>query len=493
MEKIVKKFPGVVALNGVDFDLRAGEVHILAGENGAGKSTLTKVMSGVYQADEGSIFYLGEKASFSNPREAIVQGIAVVYQEISVIPGLSIAENIFLAQEPLKNWGNLKTIDWHELNRRAKELLDQLGLDFEPRTKVSELTIGQAQMVEIARGISRKARILVLDEPTSSLSVQETETLFRIIALLKREGVGIVYISHRIRESFEIGDRITILRDGQLISTNEIKEVTEDKVVRLMVGRDLQGQFVKKEVSIKGEVLRLHSLNKIGVLHDIDLVVREGEIVGLAGLLGSGRTELAFAVFGADPYDSGTIEIHGRPIKIKSPRQAIEAGIAMVPEDRKGLGLLSNLSLRENLTLASLKRYCFGQWINKNREKSETEKYVSALAIKTPSIEKRVNDLSGGNQQKVVLAKWLAAQSRILILDEPTRGIDVGAKKEVYQVMSELAAQGCGILFISSELPEIISMSDRIYVMNAGRINAELPGGSHEATILNHALPVHAS
>lgn len=470
MRGISKEFPGVLALDNVSFDLHQGEVHVLLGENGAGKSTLIKILSGVYGKDRGTILINGQETEINSPIKAQELGISTIYQEFNLVPHLSIAENIFLGQEKLK--GNfVKIIDWKNMYREANTLLERLELEVDSRTKVGNLGVAEKQMVEIAKALNVKARILILDEPTAVLTSKEIEKLFSVIRSLKAQGVGIIYISHRLEEIPNIGDRITVLRDGALVDTIDVAQGDMNTLIRMMVGRELKDKFPPRQMNIGEELLRIEGLSRKNVLNDISLTLHKGEILGLAGLVGAGRTELARAIFGADRIDKGRIFVNGQPTHIKSPQEAIAKGICYLPEERKTHGLVLLMSVKENISLASLEKMCSSELIRLKHEENVTNDYISKLQIRTPDLNRKVMYLSGGNQQKVVIAKWLCAQSDIFLFDEPTRGIDVGAKCEVYQLMNELVRQGAGIIMISSELPEILGMSDRIFVMRKGTIS----------------------
>jgi len=472
MQAISKSFPGVRALEDVSFEVLPGEVHALMGENGAGKSTLMKILAGAYAADSGSISIDGSPVEISSPHDAYRHGINIIYQEFNLVPQLTVAENIFLGREPsvgLKGWLNAS-----RMTADAKALMDELGVDIDVRTLVGKLPVAMQQMVEIAKATSRKSRIIAMDEPSATLTDHELENLYRLIRKLKESGVSIIYISHRMDEVFSICDRITVLRDGKTIGTRPTGEVTPEELIRMMVGRTLEDNFPKVVAPVGETVLEVSVLTRKGAIENISLTVRSGEVVALAGLVGSGRTEVARCIFGADPYDSGTIRLHGKPLLAHGPKDAIASGIGLVTEDRKGQGLLLDLSVRENASLAALPSLSRLGFVDRPRERNAAQNYVQTLGIRTPSLEQRVKNLSGGNQQKVVLSKWLLTGSKLLILDEPTRGIDVGAKVEIYQLMNKLAAEGIGILLISSELPEVLGMADRILVMREGRIVGEL-------------------
>jgi len=469
-----KRFPGVHALNDVSLDVRPGEVLALVGENGAGKSTLMKILAGAISPDEGTILVDGHPVSHFSPRRSQDLGIGIIYQELSLVDALSVAENIFLGDLPERR-GVPGRVDWPQLWRRSDDLLGRVGCHVRARTLVRRLSVAQKQMVEIARALARNVRVLILDEPTSSLTAQETATLFGIISLLRERGVGIIYISHRLEEIFAIADRVTVLRDGRLVGTLPVAEATTDGLVRMMVGRDLAHLFVRAQGAASAVCLEVRGLSRVGALKDVSFQLRAGEVVGLAGLVGSGRTELARCVFGADPFDAGEIVLNGRPAKLHSPRDAVRLGIGLVPEDRKLQALVLRMSVRENVTLPVLSRLGSAFFPSRARERSLVDGFVRSLTIRTPSIEQRVGALSGGNQQKVIIARWLATEPKVLILDEPTRGIDVGAKAEVHALIARLAEQGVAILMISSELPEILGMSHRILVMREGRLVADIP------------------
>jgi ABC-type sugar transport system ATPase subunit len=471
---ISKRFPGVHALDDVSLDVRPGEIHAVIGENGAGKSTLMKILAGAHAQDQGEIRVADELVTIESPRAAQELGIITIYQELSLVDALSIGENIFLGELPTRSGAGWQ-VDWPAVWRRSAELLARVGTRVNPRTPVRNLSVAQKQMVEIARALARNVRVLILDEPTSSLTDRETEKLFEIIATLKSRGVGIVYISHRLVEVFRIAQRVTVLRDGKVVGSLPIEEATHDRLVRMMVGRDLSRLFTQARSTDAPVRLDVRSLNRRGVLHDVNLTVRGGEIVGLAGLVGAGRTELARCLFGADRINSGEILVDGTLAKIRTPGDAVDLGIALVPEDRKLQALILGMGVRENLSLPMLDRLGSPFIPSRSRERSLVRGYIQNLRIRTPHMEQRVAALSGGNQQKVVIARWLATKPKILILDEPTRGIDVGAKADVHALIARLAESGVAILMISSELPEILGMSHRILVMRGGRIVAAIP------------------
>ena len=477
MRGVRKEFPGVVALDNVDFELRRGEVHVLLGENGAGKSTLMKILSGAYHKDDGEILLNGEQTEIRSPRHAQNLGIAIIYQEFNLVPQLSAVENIFLGREPCLQPG---LVDKKRMADDARRLLDELGEAFDPLLPVKRLSVAHQQMVEVAKALSMNASILIMDEPTSALTENEIKNLFATIRQLQAKGVSVVYISHRLQELFQIGDRVTVLRDGTYVGTYPIAETTPRQLVRLMADRDLTDHFPKCKAPLGDEVLRIENLSTRDKLDDVSFSLRRGEVLGIAGLLGSGRTELARAIFGADAIDAGQISIRQEPVRISSPAAAIRRGIGFLTEDRKEQGLVLSLSVKHNIGLSNMDSLAPNSVINARKLNALAQRFVDKLQIKTPSIAQKVVNLSGGNQQKVALAKWLARDVDVLIFDEPTRGIDVGAKVDIYELMNELTANGVGIIMISSELPEILGMSDRILVMSAGRVAREF--GSGEAT-----------
>jgi rhamnose transport system ATP-binding protein len=472
LQGISKSFPGVQALDEVDFTLRAGEVHALVGENGAGKSTLIKVVSGVHQPDAGEIRLQGEPVTFPNPLVAQQHGVAAIYQEPTLFPDLSIAENIFVGHQPIR--ALTRRVDWKRMVEQAGELLSALGVKLDPRARVRGLSVAQQQMVEIAKALSLKARILIMDEPTSALTLRDVEDLFRITRRLREAGTAIIFISHRLEEAFELADRITVLRDGHYVGTRSVKEATTtDEVIHMMVGRTLDTLFPKEEVAPGEVMLRVDGLTKERLFENVSFELHQGEILGLAGLVGARRTNVAHAVFGISPADSGTIWVDGRQVRIGKPQDALALGIVYVPEDRQHQGLVLPMDITQNVTLPILRDFVRqGVWLDNGAEQQTAQRFVERLDVRAAGLWQKVQELSGGNQQKVVLAKWLAARPRILILDEPTRGIDVGTKAAVHELMSKLAGQGMTILMISSELPEILGMSDRVVVMYEGRVTA---------------------
>lgn len=466
---VSKAFGGNPVLRNVDFDLRAGEIHVLLGENGAGKSTLLKILSGVHRPDAGTILLDGTPVSIPTPAMAQRLGIALLHQEPLVFPNLDIAENIFMGQHPER--GLLHAVNWQKIYTEAEALLKELGLKLDPRRRMKGLSVANQQMVEMARALSQQARILIMDEPTASLSPGEVADLFRIMRQLRAQGTAIVFISHRLDEVFEIGDRITVLRDGELVGTALPRESSPEAIIRMMVGRELSALF-EKEAGVPGSVtLKVEGLRLDGRFHDIRFEVCVGEIVGMAGLVGAGRTEVANALFGITPAQAGEISMEGKPISIRSPQAAMQHGMAYVPEDRQHHGLVLPMSIAHNVTLPQLRSFARLGLMQRKQEKVAAQEATTRLQLRgARTVDQAVGELSGGNQQKVSLAKWLLTKPRVLILDEPTRGIDVGAKAEIYHLINELAHQGMAILMISSDLPEILAMSDRVLVMREGRI-----------------------
>jgi len=485
---IVKRFPGVLALNGVSLDVRAGEVHVLLGENGAGKSTLTKTIAGVYPPDAGEMRLDGRLMHLRSPHDAQALGISTIYQEFNLAPDMTVAENVFLGREPLRMRA-LGIVDRARMIRQTREVLATLDVQIDPEALVKHLGVAQQQTVEIAKALSLEARLILMDEPTAALTSREIDRLFATIRRLKDRGVAIVYISHRLDEVKAIGDRATILRDGAYVGTVPVAETTIDEMIRLMVGRDLKDKFPKIAVEPGEEALRVEQLTRHGVLHDVSFHVRRGEILGLAGLVGSKRTETARAIFGADRLDAGRIFLHGAQVEVRTPADAIRNRIALVPEDRKRHGIFPCLSVLENVTLSALGQFSRNGILDVARERRRAQEFVTSLRVATPDLERWVIHLSGGNQQKVVIAKWLNTNADVFLFDEPTRGIDVGGKVEVYRLMGELVSRGAAIVMISSELPEILGMSDRILVMREGRIAGEFDRrDATEERILNCAL-----
>ena len=475
MEGIEKSFPGVKALDQCRFELRAGEVHALVGENGAGKSTMMKVLSGIYAKDAGHIYYKGKEVDISSPRAAQDLGISIIHQELNLMPHLTLAQNIFIGREPRRGLNFL--LDEPTLNKQTAELFASMHLKLNPQTRVSNLTIAKQQMVEIAKALSFNSEVLIMDEPTAALTEAEIEDLFKFIRDLRARGAGIIYISHRLEELKQISDRVTVMRDGHYIDTVNTNEATTDQIISMMVGRTIYEATPELPEEPTNEVvLEVKDLNQGSMLQDINFHLKKGEILGFAGLMGAGRTEVARAVFGADPIDSGEIFVRGQQVEIRTPEQAVWHGIGYLSEDRKRYGLALGLEVKENVAMAALDKFLgFLGWVNKSQIRSTAKHHIDELEIKTPSAEQKVKNLSGGNQQKVVIGKWLTADTDILIFDEPTRGIDVGAKSEIYRLLNDLAKQGKSIIMISSELPEILRMSHRVVVMCEGRITGELP------------------
>lgn len=486
MTGIDKRFSGVHALKGVDFELRAGEVHALMGENGAGKSTLMKVLCGIHTCDAGTIEYFGQPVRFTNIAESQAAGISIIHQELNMMNHLTVAQNIYIGREPKKGI----FIDDKKMEADAAKLFERIGIRIDPHAKLGTLTVGKQQMVEITKAVSRDCKLLILDEPTAALTQPEVEELFRIMNDLKQKGIGMIYISHRMDEINRISDRVTVMRDGEYVGTVLTKDTTKDEIVRMMVGRTIYTE--QKEKSMVPEdaptVLEVRHLTSGKQLKDVSFTLKKGEILGFAGLMGAGRTELARAVYGADPFDAGTIFLNGKQIDIKSPEVAVKHGICYLSEDRKQYGLMLGKSVSENSVLASLDDYIRHGWINDAAAKEAAAAANQKLRTKTPSMDQQLKNLSGGNQQKVIVARWLLKNSDIFIFDEPTRGIDIGAKSEMYDLMAELAAQGKSIIMISSELAEIQRLSDRVIVMCEGRVTADLPiEGLTQEEIMHYA------
>ena len=474
MEGIEKTFPGVHALSQCQFELRSGEVHALVGENGAGKSTLMKVLAGVYSKDAGRILYKGKEVEIHNPRAAQNLGISMIHQELNLMPHLTVAQNMFIGREPRQSVRFL--LDEKAINTQAEQVFAMMRLNLDPRAKVADLSVAKQQMVEIAKALSFNAEVLIMDEPTAALTDTEIDELFRIIRDLRAKGVGVVHISHRLEELKQISDRITVMRDGKYIDTVPTKEASIDQIIGMMVGRTIFESTPEVPENPSQEVvLEVRHLNRGNVIKDVSFQLNKGEILGFSGLVGAGRTEVARAVFGADPLDSGEIYVQGTKVHIGSPNDAVRHGIGYLSEDRKRYGLALGMDVEENTVLAAFKKFigALGR-VNRSKTRATAEQYVKMLAIKTPSIQQKVRNLSGGNQQKVIIGKWLTADTNILIFDEPTRGIDVGAKSEIYHLLNNLAQQGKSIIMISSELPEVLRMSHRVVVMCEGRITGEL-------------------
>ncbi len=498
MTLIGKRFPGVQALDNVGLEVMPGEIHALLGENGAGKSTLIKILSGAQQPDSGTIEFSGQKVTMASPHDAQRRGIVTIYQEFTLAPNMTIAENVFIGREP----GPGVFVNWRKLAAETREITTQLGLHLRPMSIVRDLSVAEQQMVEIARALSMKSRLIVMDEPTSALSSSEVEKLFRIIRDLKMQGLSVIFVTHRLEEVMEICDRYTVLRDGHLVGSGAIAETTIDGIIRLMVGRQVSALFAHRERTAAGDVaLRVEGLSRRGnaqdpnatVLADVSFEVRRGEILGIAGLVGAGRTEMARAMFGADPFDSGRVIIDGREVHIHSPQDAIRHGVGLVPEDRKQQAMFLALAVRINLSMASHMRIMrWGVFIDEAAERAMVEDYRKKLNIRMASPEQLIASLSGGNQQKVVLARWLALRPKVLIVDEPTRGIDVGAKVEVHNLLFELARSGIAVIAISSELPEVLAISDRIVTMREGRVTGEIKSEDANEEILMSMMTLSA-
>ena len=472
LKNIVKIFPGVLALDNVNFDLYPGEIHAICGENGAGKSTLVKVITGVYTIDEGEIFINGEKQKFSNPDDAFLKGISIIYQETSLFEEMTVLENLFLGHEKQKKmFGFLPVLDYKTMQCEVERIFNMLSTEMDPSVRIKDLGMAQKQMVEIAKALTFNVKILILDEPTSSLTQREVEALFSIIKKLKQQGVGIVYISHRLEEIFEVCDRVTVIRDGKYISTKNVQETNKDELVRDMVGRSVDNYYPKTKVEIGEELLKVENLNVDGLLDNINFYINRGEIVGFAGLAGSGRTELAQALCGFIKKTSGDIYLENIKVNIDSYTDSKELGIVYVSEDRSKYGLVVDMSVKHNVTMPQLHNFSKLSFIKNKKEAAFTQQYIDKVGIKAPNPDFLVTNLSGGNQQKVSVAKALALNPKVMILDEPTRGVDVNAKAEIYRIMSELTQKNLTIFMISSELPELLGMCDRIYIMNEGRIS----------------------
>lgn len=470
IQSVSKSFPGVKALDRASLNVYAGQVMALLGENGAGKSTLMKVLTGIYSKDEGTITYLGKEVTFKNPRESQFAGIGIIHQELNLIPELSIAENIFLGREFTNSFG---CINWKKMHEESAKLLKRLNIPYSTDTLIGDLSIGGQQMVEIAKVLSFETKVIIMDEPTDALTDTETEALFRVISELKASGCGIVYISHRLKEIFEICDDVTVLRDGQFVAEKSVSELTEEKLIELMVGRKLEDQYPRIDSVIGDITLSVQHLSAPGI-SDVSFELRAGEILGVAGLMGSGRTELMKAIYGAHSRKGGKVTLEGKDVRVKSAADALNAGIVYISEDRKRDGLVLSMSVKENMTLSSLNQ--FKGAANNLRLKEELEAvktYITTFNIKTPHAEQNIGLLSGGNQQKIAIAKGLMTNPKVLILDEPTRGVDVGAKKEIYQLINEFKERGLSVILVSSEMPEVLGMSDRILVMHEGRVTAE--------------------
>lgn len=473
MKQIDKSFAGNKVLKNVDFEVRSGEVHALMGENGAGKSTLIKVLTGIHPRDHGVIKVDGAEVDFTNPKQAEEMGISVIHQELNIIPYLTVAQNMFLGKELV--YGKTGILHKKEMHQRTKESLKELGVTtIHPNDIAGDLSVGKQQMVEIARALSTKARLIVMDEPTAALTDREIDNLFRVVTELKKQGVSIIYISHRMEEIFHLCDRITILRDGQFVGCENIADTSFEAIVKMMVGRELGERFPERTHAVGDVIFEVENLKRDGLFQDVSFNVKEGEILGIAGLMGAGRSEVMEAIFGFQKKDGGTVKLLGKELHIKHPRDAVRAGIGFITEDRKAKGLVLGASIRENIALTNLRAVSKNGFISDAKEKNLVMDLIQKLQVRTTGKEQQVKSLSGGNQQKVVIAKWLGIHPRVLILDEPTRGVDVGAKKEIYTIMNELTQSGVAIMMISSELPEVLGVSDRIMVMHEGKVTGFL-------------------
>ncbi len=485
MHAISKAFPGVQALESVDFEVDHGEIHALVGENGAGKSTLMKILTGALPRDAGRIELEGRQVEIATPADAQELGISMIHQELSLIPYLTVGQNIYLGREPRARLPFF--IDWPRLYAQAQELLDRLNVPVDARKEVGELSIAQQQMVEVAKALSLQADLIAMDEPTSSLTEKETDVLFALMRQFKQQGMALIFISHRLEEVFEIADRVTVLRDGRLIGTAAIQELDEDRIVQMMVGRELGEMYPKEEVVRRDVVLEAAGLADGRELHGVDLQLYSGEVLGIAGLAGAGRTALAETLFGVRPAVRGEVRMAGKPVRIRHPREAIRLKMGLVPEDRKQQGLFLSLAVRKNIVMSVLDRLRRGVFLNPALVDRTARQFVERLDIRTPGLRQLVRNLSGGNQQKVVIARWLTLNPRVLILDEPTRGIDVGAKAEIHALMNQLAQEGVGVLMISSDLPEVLGVSDRILVMREGRLVGEFTRAQATQDRIMHA------
>lgn len=468
---IEKSFPGVKALSNIEFAVRKGTVHALCGENGAGKSTLMKIINGIYKPDKGQIYIDGQPVKIQNPIQARNYGIAMIAQELNYVPEMTVEENLFLGRLPVTKFGS---VDWHQLRKKTQEFLDKEGLPYSPGQKMKTLTVSDIQMLEIIKAISNDAQIIVMDEPTSSITQKEVDMLFDKIDELKKKGVSIIYISHKMDEVFQIADDITVLRDGAVVESHPASELDVDKVIALMVGRKMEHIYPKEEIPVGETLMEVKNFCSKGVFKDISFHVKRGEIIGFAGLVGAGRTEVMRAVFGLDPFTSGDVIKNGKKIEIRHVSDSISNDIIMLSEDRRRYGIIPIRSVMENASISSLEKVIYGGFAHEKEERLIVEEYFRKMNVKTPTLDTAIQSLSGGNQQKVLLAKWMMRNPDVLILDEPTRGIDVGAKFEIYKLMAEMAKEGKAVIMVSSELPELIGMCDRIYVMNQGKITGEL-------------------
>ena len=491
LQNISKIFPGVRALNKVSFDLREGEVHAILGENGAGKSTFIKIITGVHHPEAGSIRLYDDEVTFSSPREAQQRGIAAIYQHVTCYPDLTVAENIFIGHEKVHRPSG--RINWQQMNAQAQELLDQLDAHVSSRTQMGDLSVAQQQIVEIVKALSMNAKIIIMDEPTAALTQHESEELYHITQKLREDGASIIFISHRLEDIYHLADRVSIFRDAERIGTWNLAELNEEKIVMAMVGREITQMFPKRKVELGKELLRLESFGRAGFFCDVSLSLRKGEILALTGLVGAGRTEVCEAIYGMTPADSGSITIDGEAVHIGSPVQALKRGIGYLPEDRQKQGLVLQWSISNNITLPGLGSYSDRGWLNRTREQEASSKLAKRLEVRAPDVFTIVSTLSGGNQQKVVVAKIISNDLKVIILDEPTKGVDIGAKAAIYEIIGELAVAGYGIILVSSEMPEVLGLSDRIVVMKEGRVTAILnTATATQETILNAAMVVQA-
>ncbi|GHV72855.1 ribose import ATP-binding protein RbsA [Spirochaetia bacterium] len=471
MQHITKSFPGVKALDDVHFDLKSGEIHALMGENGAGKSTFIKIITGVHRPDSGDLLLDGKPVDINGPLDAQARGIAAIYQHVTCFPDLSVAENIFMGHEKVVSAA--KRIDWRAMNQAAAELLSQLDANFDCRAVMGTLSVAQQQIVEIAKALSTNARIIIMDEPTAPLSSRECEDLYRITEGLKQKGVGVIFISHRFEDMYRLADRVTVFRDGKYINSWNVKEVDEHALVLAMVGREIVQFFPKRDTAPGEEIFRVEGLSRTGFFKDVSFSVRKGEILALTGLVGAGRTEVCEAVYGVTPYDSGTITLGGKDLQHTAVSKSIACGIGYLPEDRLKQGLVLRWEIAKNISLSALEKFIRNGWIDRDKENSTAGELAEKLKVKAVSVHDKVSTLSGGNQQKVIVAKLLTADMKVIILDEPTKGVDVGAKTAIYTIMNDLVAMGYGIIMVSSEMPEVLGMSNRIVVMRDGRVTAE--------------------
>ena len=483
---VEKSFPGVKALSNIDFAVRKGTVHALCGENGAGKSTLMKIIMGLYKADKGQLYIDEKPVDIKNPIQARELGIAMIAQELNYVPELTVEENLFLGRLPVNKF---KKVDWKKVREEATKFLKEEGLEYAPDQKLKTLTVSDIQMLEIIKAITNNAQVIIMDEPTSSITDKEVALLFDKIAELKAKGVSIIYISHKMDEVFRIADDISILRDGEVVSTDRAEDLDLDTVIARMVGRKLDNVYPKEEIELGEKVLEVEHFTQPGVFEDINFHVRKGEIVGFAGLVGAGRTETMRAIFGLDPHQSGTVKIDGKEVKLRNPKESINQGLVMLSESRRDDGIVAVRSVKENASLASLKDYIFGGFTHKKKEADNVQAMFSKMNVKTPSLDTEIGKLSGGNQQKVLLTRWMLCNPEIMILDEPTRGIDVGAKFEIYKLMTDIVKEDKAVVMVSSELPELIGMCDRIYIMCQGRISGCITRDEFsQETIMRYAM-----